>query len=50
MSRETQADQEAADDRLYDLLSEVWHADTLADNPRTREFLDAGQEDRKSVV
>jgi hypothetical protein len=44
MSREAQVDQEAADDRLYDLLSEVWHADTLADNPRTREFLDAGQE------
>jgi hypothetical protein len=44
MSREAQADQEEADDRLYDLLSEVWHADTLADNPRTREFLDAGQD------
>ena len=44
MSREAQADQEAADDRLYDLLSEVWNADTQADNPRTREFLDAGQE------
>src|SRR5438105_3882751 len=36
--------EEAADDRLDDLLSEVWHADTLASNPRTREFLEAGQE------
>lgn len=34
----------AVDDRLDDLLSEVWHADTLANNPRTREFLEAGQE------
>jgi hypothetical protein len=33
-----------ADDHLDDLLSEVWHADTLANNPRTREFLDAGEE------
>jgi hypothetical protein len=32
------------DDRLDDLLSEVWHADTLANNPRTRQFLEAGQE------
>jgi hypothetical protein len=34
----------AVDDRLDDLLSEVWHADTLANNPRTRQFLEAGQE------
>lgn len=33
-----------ADDRLDDLLSEVWHADTQANNPRTREFLEAGRE------
>jgi hypothetical protein len=32
------------DDRLDDLLSEVWHADTQANNPRTREFLEAGEE------
>jgi hypothetical protein len=44
MGNEAQPHQEATDERLYDLLSEVWHADTLADNPRTREFLDAGQE------
>jgi hypothetical protein len=44
MSGEARPHQETTDERLYDLLSEVWHADTLADNPRTREFLDAGQE------
>jgi hypothetical protein len=45
MSSETQPQQETTDDeRLYDLLSEVWHADTQATNPRTREFLEAGQE------
>lgn len=43
MDNETQSQQEA-DDRLHDLLSEVWHADTQATNPRTREFLEAGQE------
>jgi hypothetical protein len=32
------------DDRLEDLLSEVWHADTQANNPRTRQFLEAGKE------
>jgi hypothetical protein len=32
------------DDRLEDLLSEVWHADTQASNPRTRQFLEAGRE------
>lgn len=31
-------------DDLLDLLSEVWDADRQANNPRTREFLDAGQE------
>lgn len=31
------------DDRLADLLSEVWHADTMASSPRTRLFLAAGE-------
>lgn len=31
-------------DDLLDLLSEVWDADKQANNPRTREFLDAGLE------
>jgi hypothetical protein len=35
--------EQPADD-LLDLLSEVWDADRQANNPRTREFLDAGQE------
>lgn len=43
MDNDSQPRQQA-DDRLYDLLSEVWHADTLATNPRTREFLQAGEE------
>jgi hypothetical protein len=44
MNKITQIQQVDADDRLDDLLSEVWHADTQANNPRTREFLEAGQE------
>jgi hypothetical protein len=44
LSSDTQPDKEESDESLYDLLSEVWHADTLADNSRTREFLDAGQD------
>jgi hypothetical protein len=32
------------EDRLDDLLSEMWHADSQLNNPRTREFLEAGQE------
>ncbi len=44
MSDDAQVRPVAGDDRLDDLLSEVWHADTQANNPRTREFLEAGQE------
>lgn len=42
MSSGDGAEKPAGDDRLEDLLSEVWHADTQADSPRTREFLEAG--------
>lgn len=44
MDDKARTEQLATDDRLDDLLSEVWHADTQANNPRTREFLEAGQE------
>jgi hypothetical protein len=44
MNNGDDARQPASDDRLDDLLSEVWHADTQANSPRTREFLEAGQQ------
>lgn len=43
MRIDAQSQPESADD-LSDLLSEVWHADTQANNPRTLEFLQAGEQ------
>jgi hypothetical protein len=34
---------QSAEDPLDDLLSEIWHADTQANNASTRELLEAGQ-------
>jgi hypothetical protein len=43
MSNDAPTRQETIDDGLDDLLNEVWHVETQANNPRTREFLEAGR-------